>query len=542
MNIIIDYFQPINKSHIQVAQKLYEKNGKFSVLVSVFHSDLSKRYPIPENLVIDYLELAKDHTDVIVDYFVVNDWNIESLLAKLKGKYFPSVIACTTKRIKDYSLQLEFMLKFNKTSPLKKSILIEVDQNEFGDDLRESLVNVDYSAFKLRTPTFLHNRFKTLVKYYKDTIESVQLDDKNKLSEHFDFFKMVINQDSSVNLKPSLIEVFDNARKRMDIHEEESFFKDLCVSRGFTEHEAVEFIDRVLLKFDQNEIVGFINHLKESIDLDYNNHDILTIGKKVNYNLLKSAIEFRPIKRDNFGSGEFLTSIMFSGAFKANVGDVMIIDKKIEVKNNDSQLLSVRTSNNSPSYAEIGTVTKVLVDSLIKSIEVKSKKKISQSLASKIRLTSSSRKYNISQRGLNSYLDLIQFINKNYKGTEEICTKWFTDIFIGGVFSDNKKFNQVTNRKLGTMLRQALDEEITSKELLCYLTYMSFKYYSKIDKFKGLLLFRSNSKNSKHIKVGYIPNDIDYESYSDIIEPVSGPSVSDPRTSKVFKIRLKNCK
>ena len=88
MNIIIDYFQPINRSHIQVAQKLYEKNGKASVFIAVFHNDLPKRYPIPESIVNTLLTKAKENNPIIVDYFIVHDWNLSSILEKIKGKYF----------------------------------------------------------------------------------------------------------------------------------------------------------------------------------------------------------------------------------------------------------------------------------------------------------------------------------------------------------------------------------------------------------------------------------------------------------------------
>ena len=537
MNIIIDYFQPINKSHIQVAQKLYERNGKNSIFIAVFHEDLPKRYPIPEKIVRELLEKAQESNDVIIDHFVVYDWNMESIISKIKGKYFPSVIACTTKRIKDYSLQLEFYLKHNKTSPFKKSILIEVEHNEFGGELRDALYNNDIGTFKIKTPDFLHPYFETLVQYYQVKDESEENENVHKLVDHFDFFKMVINRDSTVNLKSSLIEVLDTTRKRLDLEKENEYIKDLCFNSGFTENEAIEFFDRVIIKAGESEIIKLIDKLKTGIDLDYNVAKIIELGDEDVYDIMKHAIEFRPIKRDNFGSGEFLTSILFAGAFKADVGDVIVFDERIEVKNNECQLASIRTSNLSPSFSDINIHAKKQVQKLLSKLnEIK---KVSNNLTYRINQTTTSRKFNISQKGISLYMELMRFIIKHFRNSEKLCIDWFVNLFYGGVLADEDKI-EISRPEFVEKIKLTLSGKLSSKGLLSFMTYVTFKYYARVDDFKGMLIYRSNIKNTKSLYCGYIPNDVSYEDYDRIIEPVSGPSISDPRTSRVFKIRLKS--
>jgi len=536
MNIIIDYFQPINRSHIQVAQKLYEKNGKASVFIAVFHNDLPKRYPIPESIVNTLLTKAKENNPIIVDYFIVHDWNLSSILEKIKGKYFPSVIACTTKRIKDYSLQLEFYLKYDKASPYKKSILIEVDHNDFGDSLRESLFNKDLETFKSKTPEFVHSYFDKLVPYYKQEYLKESDEDKQILSDHFNFFKMVINSDATVQMKSSIIEVFDNAKKRINLQKEEDIIVQHCINRGFTEVEAIEFFTKVILKFEESVILDFIEKLNDGVDINYNT-SIVSLGERITPELFKSLIEFKPAKRDNFGSGEFLTSILFSNALKADFGDVMITGRKIEVKNNESQLLSIKQSNEAAAFGELSSSAKFQTNLLIHRLS--QHKQVSLNLRNHLKLTYTNSKYNISQRGIANYIKLGHAIVVRYPFSHVPVSQWLTDLFIGGVFADESIVDEF-RESLTEKWRMALNNEITPKEILSYLTYIAFKYYSRVDYFKGMLIFRSNLKNLDKLYCGYISSDTSYEDYIKIIEPVSGPSISDPRTSKVFKIRLKS--
>lgn len=546
MNVIVDYFQPINTSHLQVAHKLYEKNGRKSVFIAVCPANRPARYPIPGQLIKETLDDVKRSFDVIIDTFVVDTWNVDSLLDVLRGKYFPSVIACTTKRVKDYSMQLDFHLKLKPQSPLRKTLLVEVDHNDFGDDLQISLIEKNEELFKQKTPPVLHKRFEQMAQYYTKDLEITFKENQNRLKDHFNFLKMVIHNDSTVDLKSSLVTALDSAKRKIEMMEEDKFLTQRCVERGFTEEEALEFLDRVVYRFDSDTVAGFVELLRDKTRESWTKPRILKLndrfmGYGIDPEFITAAIEFKPTNRDNFGGGEFLTALLFNCARKAPVGDVMVGNKKIEVKNNDSQLSSNKSLKGASPYLDLSIAASGAAYDLFDSIIESGLKKVTGTLKKRILETAKSGEFNLNQTGIRNYLNIISEGIKVYGvDNEDIFVNWFCSIIRGpgGVM---EHWNTLKLKdELPKMTKLAELKVLSAKDLLGYICWMAFVYYSKIDEFDGILIYRSKSTRTTAGYAGYIPSDTDFTQFEELIEPVTGPSITDPRTSKAFKIRLRD--
>lgn len=556
VNVVIDYFQPINKSHIKVAQKLHEKNGNKVILVAVAQVNDKNKYPLNESTVQMILEKTKlAYPDLIEDVKIIPNWSLEAIIESLKSQYTPTLLACTSKRIMDYAQHLEYYSR--RQNPLVESIrhikLVEVDHNEFGDKIRKTLLEKNATDFKKLTPKSVHSLFGELTKHYPGEESGPEMDVPVKidhdLKEHFNFLKMVISEDSNVTVeaKTSIVDGLNVVKKKFDSKAILEDLKSEIVARNINEKDADSFLEGLLHESDiTNEDLSNLQKLvKKGIKLVpdkvlYIKLDKLFEQKGISIKILDRILAQKLNSHDGAGVGEFATALLFRGAEKMNEGgDVKINSAKIEVKNNDSQLLSIRSINEDSAFKDSATVleNKVLkLQELIISSGADNIEEVCEMVRARF---AEKRNFNITQRGLWNYATLLRDISALIPSlNEKHLYEWFSSLFIGGILNEKAVIPKDAKLVLKSKIKAVFESSKEAKNLLSYLTYLAFKYYAKVDEFSGMILYRDNNEGTKRTCM-FIPESVSFEDYESAVEPVTGPSLVDARTSKSFKIRLK---
>lgn len=553
VNVVIDYFQPINKSHIKVAQKLHEKNGNKVILVAVTQVNDHNKYPLSEDDTQKMLESIKaDNPELVEAVRVIPNWSIEAIIEALGAKYVPTLLACTSKRIMDYAQHLEYYQRRN--SPLVESIknikLVEVDHNDFGDQVRSTLADKDYNHFRKLTPKSIHRFFESIApKYSQQLNESKEEGTAKELQEHVRFLKMVISEDSNVTVetRSSIISDLNVVKKKFESKEDVLELKREIVGRQISEQDANNFVDGIVNEAEvtNDDIVRLKNLIQSGITLQMDKVNLVKLDsifeqQQINPVILDRVLAYKLQGHDGAGVGEFATSILFTKAKKLpENGDVVIDESKVEVKSNDSQLFSIRSVNESIAFRDSVSVLEKRISRLKEIVLSTGSDKTEQVLELLDVKLATKNDFNINQKGIRNYVNLFRSITESI---QEIPAKklheWFASIFVGGILADKESLPTDAKKKLTEQVASVFEAQTDAKELLSRLTYLTFKYYANVDGFDGMLIYRNNHESTKYACV-YLPEAVSYEDYIRFVEPISGPSMVDARTSKSFKIRMR---
>jgi cytidyltransferase-like protein len=164
VNVLIGNFQPVHNGHIKAVEKLKEKNGLPCVLVAVIKKN--KRYPFSERSVRILLEKVQQaNPELIREVKIVNASAIKKILSELRPQFDPILWGSTSRKIKDYVLQLDHIRK--KDIPLRISDdfnLIEVPSYQKSEDVVNSIEAGDFNIFKGLVPISISSEFFNLQK------------------------------------------------------------------------------------------------------------------------------------------------------------------------------------------------------------------------------------------------------------------------------------------------------------------------------------------------------------------------------------------
>jgi cytidyltransferase-like protein len=164
VNILIGNFQPLHNGHIKAAEKMKEKNGLPCVLVAVIKKN--KKYPFSERSVrIMLKKVQQTNPDLIREIIIVNASAIKKILSELRPQFDPILWGSTSRKIKDYVLQLDYIRK--KNIPLRISEdfkLIEVPSYQKSEDVIKSIEDGDFNIFKELVPISISSEFFNLQK------------------------------------------------------------------------------------------------------------------------------------------------------------------------------------------------------------------------------------------------------------------------------------------------------------------------------------------------------------------------------------------
>lgn len=547
VNLIVDYFHPVNKSHIKVAQKLYEETGSPSIFVAVSKISDRNKYPLPKKLITSLLRKTQaQYPDIIKDIIVIPDGKIETIFDALGSEYTPTLLAGTTKRVSSYAISFGSHIekKHRLANKIKNIKLVEVDQNEFGDNLRECMITKNQDGFKSMTPRAIHKDFFTLAEQYTGSKITEPETNELKLEEHFKFLKMVVNEDSSVAV---LFEGLNRVKRQYDSKTTIDNIKKLLLARNIAESDINSFFDEILndSSITNKDITNLEYLVKNGIKVNDDQINIFKLNKifasnGISLSVLDKVINHKLSAHDNSGTGEFASSLLFKNAIKLGDGDISIKDKKIEVKNNESQLLSIKAINESSTFTESSVILRSKLRELKEMIRAKTDSRTARNLIALIDSRAKvKRNFNINQKGLRNFMLLFHIIKNKVPNLKPYkLHEWFVSLFWGGILNEKSKLLAQDRIDLIALVEQVFESGYGIKDLLGYLTFITFKYYSRVEDFSGMMVFRNNNEETKHLCV-YLPESVTYEEYDRYIEPVTGPSLTDPRTSKSFKIRLR---
>lgn len=553
VNVIVDYFQPINKSHVKVAQKLQEKNNNKAVLVAVSQVNDRTKYPLGQDETYSMLEsVMVSNPELIQAVHVVPNWNLETILESLGHDQHASLFACTSKRVMDYAKHIEYYQR--KNSPLAESTrdvtLVEVDHNDFGDRVRETLIEQNFEEFKNLTPEPIHGIFESLTSKYlgDDSTQDIGKTDM-ELQEHVKFLRMVISDDSNVTLesRSSIVNDLNVVQKKFKSKDVVSELKDELLTRGISESDVDAFVadaltESEITQTDLSNLTSLVKNgigmLTENLSLTY--LDVVFEQYGINKILLDKILSYKLKGHDGAGIGEFATSILFKYAKKLQEnGDVSINNKKIEVKNNDSQLLSIKSVDGDIAFNEYHSVLDTRMNGLTISVANHAKDDLETILEMINSRFEEKSNFNINQKGIRNYTSLFRDLTGMMPTLPvEDLYEWFMTIFVGGIFKSSGYVPIETMETIKEHMQSVFESKSDVKSMLSLLTYVAFRYYAKTDGFSGMMMYRTNNESMKYTCL-YLPESVDFDTFNEFVEPVSGPSLVDARTSKSFKIRMR---
>jgi hypothetical protein len=172
VNIIVDYFQPINNSHIATAETLKNKNKLPTLLILIKNNNTSPIKPFKtetsENLIKKYLT---ENSEFIDSYVVIEKNTIDSILKQICENYIPVLWAANKSKINEYIIQMDYArkrnTKYNVSKRFKLIIAPELNQNRVIDYITTG----NYQDFIKYVPKSIHSEFYNL----KKEIESINI-------------------------------------------------------------------------------------------------------------------------------------------------------------------------------------------------------------------------------------------------------------------------------------------------------------------------------------------------------------------------------
>lgn len=168
VNIIVDYFQPINNSHIATAETLKNKNKLPSLLVLLSNKDASPLKPFKTEISETILKkVVNDNSSLICGYVVVQTNNIDSILKTLCEQYIPVLWASNKSKIDEYVIQMDYARKRSTKYNVSKKFKLIVSPEMNNTRILDYIATGNYREFCNNTPKSIHSEFYNLKKQFE---------------------------------------------------------------------------------------------------------------------------------------------------------------------------------------------------------------------------------------------------------------------------------------------------------------------------------------------------------------------------------------
>jgi len=165
VNIIVDYFQPINNTHISTSETLLNKNKLKTLLVLIDNQHASEHRPFPTQVA---EELIKKHmskgNSTIIGYRTVKKNNIDSILKEICTDYIPVLWASSKSRINEHNLQIEYARKRNTKYNVSKRFKLIAQPEMDSNRVIDYILSGNYHEFCNSVPKTIHSEFYELKK------------------------------------------------------------------------------------------------------------------------------------------------------------------------------------------------------------------------------------------------------------------------------------------------------------------------------------------------------------------------------------------
>ena len=156
INLMIGRFQPFHNGHLKMAKKMKERNGFDSYVAVVYPGhNRSGKSPFGEETISKYMDSVKEKNEVISDYYIHRTGYLGNILEKLEEDgYSVELLGCGEDRIADYKKQMEYLRNSSTTDLVNTDFEIyETPRSHSATEVRKSIENSDFSAFKKMTPS-----------------------------------------------------------------------------------------------------------------------------------------------------------------------------------------------------------------------------------------------------------------------------------------------------------------------------------------------------------------------------------------------------
>ena len=148
VNIIVDYFQPINNTHISTSETLNKKNRLKTLFVLIDNKYQSDIRPFTtdkaEFLLKKYLSTNPEHVE---GYVVVKKNNIEGILKSICEEYIPVLWAANKSRIEEYSIEMDYAKKHDTKFNVSKRFKLIISPNMENKRILDFIVTGNYQMF-----------------------------------------------------------------------------------------------------------------------------------------------------------------------------------------------------------------------------------------------------------------------------------------------------------------------------------------------------------------------------------------------------------
>ena len=165
VNLLVGRFQPFHNGHLKMAKFLKEKNGLPSIVAVVNPGhNKSGKSPFNEDLIGKYMEaVVKDSPNLIEGYFTTKKGLLGVIygIAKEMG-YKVNLIGAGDDRVNDYKKQSEYLKKAGGDFP-KEIEVVETPRTTTGTEIRNSIENEDFLAFKKLVPQGVSSFYNSLL-------------------------------------------------------------------------------------------------------------------------------------------------------------------------------------------------------------------------------------------------------------------------------------------------------------------------------------------------------------------------------------------
>lgn len=172
VNILIGSFQPINNGHIKAAEKMKENNGLRTVLICIMKPGIT--YPLSAKYTNFLLnKVQQELSDTIAGVRMVQHDTIKEILSDLKPDFDPILWGSSSRKVKDYVLQLDYLRKKNVPIRLSDSFkLVELPTFQKSDEVIETIKSQDFNKFKDMVPKSIGSEFFNLTKELENSNNS----------------------------------------------------------------------------------------------------------------------------------------------------------------------------------------------------------------------------------------------------------------------------------------------------------------------------------------------------------------------------------
>jgi hypothetical protein len=166
VNILVGAFQPVTMGHIKSAKLMKEKNGKKVVFIAIKGERQTKMSPLTLTTTTMLLnKVQQEYSSLIADVKVVSVGNLEEIIKILRPDYEPILWGTTSRRLKDYAIQLDYIRKRDIPLRISKEFkIVELPSFIKSEEVFDSIKHSNFAEYKKLVPDSIESDFFNLQK------------------------------------------------------------------------------------------------------------------------------------------------------------------------------------------------------------------------------------------------------------------------------------------------------------------------------------------------------------------------------------------